>query len=173
VTCQRIRYLWHKNASNWCPSDRVGTLLVAFVADFSGKVGDLPMSICLVGQKCRNRCRPPCFIMRTYVLCAATILDMISSRDDVLAPRNRNVRRDTLSWSSWRSEHSCLTPQVSPRPRPRARVVREELESPLDRAARARELATWLEDEYHALSGGHQRKLELDNRGMFPGTLAS
>ena len=47
-----------------------------------------------------------------------------------------------------------------------------ELESPLGRAARARELATWLEDEYHALRGGHQRKVELDNRGMFPGTLA-
>jgi hypothetical protein len=41
-----------------------------------------------------------------------------------------------------------------------------------DRAALARELATWLEDEYHALSGGHQRKVELDDRGMFPGTLA-
>ena len=65
-----------------------------------------------------------------------------------------------------------LDPTGEPTPRLRARVVREEFESPLDRAARARELATWLEDEYHALRGGHQRKVELDNRGMFPGTLA-
>jgi hypothetical protein len=34
-----------------------------------------------------------------------------------------------------------------------------------DRAARDRELATWLEDEYRALSGGHQRQVELDDRG--------
>lgn len=34
-----------------------------------------------------------------------------------------------------------------------------------ERAARCRELATWVEDEYGALSGGHQRKVELDDRG--------
>ena len=39
-------------------------------------------------------------------------------------------------------------------------------------AARCRELATWIADEYRALRGGHQRKVELDDRGMFPGTLA-
>ena len=38
------------------------------------------------------------------------------------------------------------------------------------RAARSRELATWVEDEYRALSGGHQRKVPLDERGMFLGT---
>ena len=41
-----------------------------------------------------------------------------------------------------------------------------------DRATRSRELATWVEDEYRALEGGHQRKVPLDDRGMFPGTLA-
>jgi hypothetical protein len=40
------------------------------------------------------------------------------------------------------------------------------------RAARARELATWAEDEFRALEGGHQRKVPLDDRGMFPGTMA-
>jgi hypothetical protein len=40
------------------------------------------------------------------------------------------------------------------------------------RAERCRALATWVEDEYGALSGGHQRKVPLDDRGMFPGTLA-
>ena len=39
-------------------------------------------------------------------------------------------------------------------------------------AARSRELATWVEDEFRALEGGHQRKVQLDDRGMFPGTLA-
>ena len=38
------------------------------------------------------------------------------------------------------------------------------------RAARSRELAMWVEDEYRALSGGHQRTVPLDERGMFPGT---
>jgi hypothetical protein len=41
-----------------------------------------------------------------------------------------------------------------------------------ERAARSRELATWVEDEYRALEGGHQRTVPLDDRGMFPGTLA-
>ena len=41
-----------------------------------------------------------------------------------------------------------------------------------ERAARPRELATWVEDEYRALEGGHQRTVPLDDRGMFPGTLA-
>ena len=58
-------------------------------------------------------------------------LDMISCRDDVLAPRKRNVRRYTL----------------------RARGVREAFES-------------------RQPVGGLQRKVELDDRGMFPGTLA-
>jgi hypothetical protein len=40
-----------------------------------------------------------------------------------------------------------------------------------EQAARDRELATWLEDNYRALSGGHQRKLVLDDRGTFPGAL--
>jgi hypothetical protein len=40
------------------------------------------------------------------------------------------------------------------------------------RAARARELAVWVEDELRALEGGHTRLVELDDRGMFPGTLA-
>jgi hypothetical protein len=39
-------------------------------------------------------------------------------------------------------------------------------------AERCRELATWVEDEYRALEGGHQRKVPLDDRSMFPGTLA-
>lgn len=41
----------------------------------------------------------------------------------------------------------------------------------VDRAARDRELAAWLDDEYRALSGDRQRKVPLDDRGMFPGTL--
>jgi hypothetical protein len=41
-----------------------------------------------------------------------------------------------------------------------------------ERAARCRELATWIEDEYRALSDGHQRKVPLDDCGIFPGTLA-
>ena len=41
-----------------------------------------------------------------------------------------------------------------------------------ERAARSRELATWVEDEYRALEGSHQRKVPLDDRGMFPGTVA-
>src|SRR5438045_4187825 len=41
-----------------------------------------------------------------------------------------------------------------------------------DRAARARELAAWVEDEYRALEGGHKRQVPLDRRGMFPGTQA-
>jgi hypothetical protein len=41
-----------------------------------------------------------------------------------------------------------------------------------DRAERCRELATWVEDEFQALEGGHQRNVPLDDRGMFPGTLA-
>src|SRR5712692_4250304 len=40
------------------------------------------------------------------------------------------------------------------------------------RAERCRELATWVEDEFRAPQGGHQRQVELDDRGMFPGTLA-
>ena len=41
-----------------------------------------------------------------------------------------------------------------------------------ERAERCRELATLVEDEYRALEGGHQRKVPLDDRGMFPGTVA-
>jgi hypothetical protein len=41
-----------------------------------------------------------------------------------------------------------------------------------DRAEMCRVLASWVEDEYHALEGGHQRQVPLDDRGMFPGTLA-
>ena len=37
---------------------------------------------------------------------------------------------------------------------------------------RCRQLATLVEDEFHALEGGHQRTVPLDDRGMFPGTLA-
>ena len=40
------------------------------------------------------------------------------------------------------------------------------------RATRSRELVTWVEDEYRALEGGHQRKVPLNRRGMFPGTSA-
>ena len=40
------------------------------------------------------------------------------------------------------------------------------------RAARCRELASWVEDEYRALEGGHKRRVPLDRRGMFPGTSA-
>ncbi len=37
-----------------------------------------------------------------------------------------------------------------------------------------RVLASWVEDEYRALREGdsYQRQVELDDRGMFPGTLA-
>jgi len=37
-----------------------------------------------------------------------------------------------------------------------------------------RVLATWVEDEYGALQvgGSYQRQVALDDRGMFPGTLA-
>jgi hypothetical protein len=38
------------------------------------------------------------------------------------------------------------------------------------RAHMERELADMLEDELRALEGGHQRKIALDDRGMFPGT---
>src|SRR5438445_296684 len=41
-----------------------------------------------------------------------------------------------------------------------------------DRATRSHQLAAWVEDEYRALEGGHQRKVPLDDRGMFPGTMA-
>ena len=43
-----------------------------------------------------------------------------------------------------------------------------------DRAEMCRVLAGWVEDEYRALEGGgsYQRQVELDDRGMFPGTLA-
>ena len=43
-----------------------------------------------------------------------------------------------------------------------------------ERAERCRELATWVEDEYRALEGGHghQRKVPLDDRGVFTGTMA-
>jgi hypothetical protein len=41
-----------------------------------------------------------------------------------------------------------------------------------DRASWSRELATWVADEYSALSGDHQRQVPLDERGMFPGTSA-
>src|SRR6266851_1314848 len=63
-----------------------------------------------------NSCRHPCFIIPDICSMHRRDLDMISCRDDVLTPRKRNVRRYTLSWSPWRSEHSCLTPHVSPRP---------------------------------------------------------
>ena len=41
-----------------------------------------------------------------------------------------------------------------------------------DRAEMCRVLASWVADELGALEGGHQRQIELDDRGMFPGTLA-
>ena len=41
-----------------------------------------------------------------------------------------------------------------------------------DRADMCRVLASWVADELGALEGGHQRQVELDDRGMFPGTLA-
>ena len=41
-----------------------------------------------------------------------------------------------------------------------------------DRAELCRILASWVDDEYRALEGGHKRQVELDDRGMFPGTLA-
>jgi len=43
-----------------------------------------------------------------------------------------------------------------------------------DRAEMCRVLASWVEDEYRALQedGGYQRQVALDDRGMFPGTLA-
>jgi hypothetical protein len=40
-----------------------------------------------------------------------------------------------------------------------------------DRAEMCRVLASWVADELGALEGGHQRQVELDDRGMFPGTL--
>jgi hypothetical protein len=33
-------------------------------------------------------------------------------------------------------------------------------------------MATWVEDEFRALEDGHPRKVPLDDRGMFPGTMA-
>ena len=45
-----------------------------------------------------------------------------------------------------------------------------------DRAEMCRVLAGWVEDEYRALGEGgssYQRQVELDEHGMFPGTLAS
>jgi hypothetical protein len=43
-----------------------------------------------------------------------------------------------------------------------------------DRAEMCRVLASWVEDEYRALheGGSYQRQVDLDDRGMFPGTLA-
>jgi hypothetical protein len=43
-----------------------------------------------------------------------------------------------------------------------------------DRAELCRVLAGWVEDEYRALheGGSYQRQVDLDDRGMFPGTLA-
>jgi hypothetical protein len=43
-----------------------------------------------------------------------------------------------------------------------------------DRVEMCRVLAGWVEDEYRALGegGSYQRQVELDDRGMFPGTLA-
>jgi hypothetical protein len=43
-----------------------------------------------------------------------------------------------------------------------------------ERAEMCRVLASWVEDEYRALNeaGSYQRQVELDDRGMFPGTLA-
>ena len=41
-----------------------------------------------------------------------------------------------------------------------------------DRAEMCRVLAGWVEDEFRALEGGHTRTVPLDDRGMFPGTLA-
>ena len=41
-----------------------------------------------------------------------------------------------------------------------------------DRVEKARTLARLVEDEYRALEGGHERKVPLDDRGMFPDTLA-
>ena len=43
-----------------------------------------------------------------------------------------------------------------------------------DRAEMCRVLASWVDDEFRALSegGSYQRQVELDDRGMFPGTLA-
>jgi hypothetical protein len=70
-----------------------------------------------------------------------------------------------------------LDPQVSPRPASEpdreggAGTPGGDLER-IQPPARCRELATWIADEYRALRGGHQRKVELDDRGMFPGTLA-
>jgi hypothetical protein len=36
------------------------------------------------------------------------------------------------------------------------------------RARQAHQLATWVADKLGALSGGYQRKVPLDERGMFP-----
>jgi len=43
-----------------------------------------------------------------------------------------------------------------------------------DPAEMCRALASWVEDEYRTLHdvGIYQRQVELDDRGMFPGTLA-
>jgi len=41
-----------------------------------------------------------------------------------------------------------------------------------ERAEMCRVLAGWVEDEYRALEGGYERQVPLDDRGMFPGTLA-
>jgi hypothetical protein len=41
----------------------------------------------------------------------------------------------------------------------------------VDRAARTRALADQVEDELGALRGGQQRKIPLDDCGMFPGAL--
>ena len=41
-----------------------------------------------------------------------------------------------------------------------------------DRAEMCRVLASWVDDELRRQEGGHQRQVELDDRGMFPGTLA-
>ncbi len=43
-----------------------------------------------------------------------------------------------------------------------------------DRAEMCRVLASWVEDEFRALQegGSYQRQVDLDDRGMFPGTRA-
>jgi hypothetical protein len=38
-----------------------------------------------------------------------------------------------------------------------------------DRAARPRELATWVEEDVRALRGGHQRPMPIDDCAMLPG----
>jgi hypothetical protein len=42
-----------------------------------------------------------------------------------------------------------------------------------NRATSDRELATWVSHELGALEGGHKRAVQLDDRGMFPGTRES